>query len=41
MSIPGSAVAVTLVLLASQDRPFSGEVSVSPDVFLQVLPPER
>jgi hypothetical protein len=39
MSIPGSAVAVTLV--ASQDRPFSGEVSVSPDVFLQVLPPER
>jgi hypothetical protein len=40
MSIFGSAVAVTLVLIASQDRPFSGEFRVKPDVLLQVLPPK-
>jgi hypothetical protein len=41
MSIFGSGVAVTLVLIASQDRPFSGEFRVKPDVLLQVLPRER
>jgi hypothetical protein len=38
MGIFGSAVAVTLVLIASQDRPFSGAFGVKPDVLLQVLP---
>ena len=41
MSIFGSGVAVTLVLIASQDRPFSGEFRVKPDVLLQVLPRGR
>ena len=36
MGILASAVAVTLVLIASQNRPFGGE----PDVLLQVLPRE-
>jgi hypothetical protein len=38
LGIFGSAVAVTLVLIASQDRPFGGEFGVKPDVLLQVLP---
>jgi hypothetical protein len=38
MGIFGSAVAVTLVLIASQSRPFSGEFGVKPDALLQVAP---
>jgi hypothetical protein len=41
LSIFGLAVAVTFVLIASQDRPFSGEFRIEPDVLLQVLPPAR
>jgi hypothetical protein len=36
MAIFGGAVAVTLVLIASQARPFSGEFGIKPDVLLQV-----
>jgi hypothetical protein len=32
------AVAISLILIAAQDRPFSGQFAVSPDVLLQVLP---
>jgi hypothetical protein len=35
----GAAVAVTLVLIAAQARPFSGQFGVRPDVLLQVQPP--
>jgi hypothetical protein len=38
MGIFGSAVAVTLVLIASQARPFSGGFGVKPDALLQVAP---
>lgn len=38
MGIFGSAVAVTLVLIAAQSRPFSGEFGVKPDALLQVAP---
>jgi Protein of unknown function (DUF4239) len=41
MGIFAAAVAVTLVLIASQDRPFSGAFGVKPDVLLQVQPSPR
>jgi hypothetical protein len=41
MGVFASAVAVTLVMIASQDRPFSGQFGVKPDVLLQVLPAGR
>jgi hypothetical protein len=41
MSIFSAGVAITLVLVGSQDRPFSGEFAVEPDVLLQVLPPDK
>jgi hypothetical protein len=40
MAIFGGAVAVTLILIASQARPFSGEFGISPDVLLQVQAPQ-
>ena len=36
MSIFGGAAAVTLILIASYARPFSGEFGINPDVLLQV-----
>jgi hypothetical protein len=36
MSLFAGAVAITLVLIASQARPFSGEFGITPDVLLQV-----
>jgi hypothetical protein len=39
MSIFASAAAVTLVVIATQDRPFGGHFGVKPDVLLQVRPP--
>ena len=33
-----TGVAVSVVLISSHDRPFSGDLSVGPDVLLQVLP---
>jgi hypothetical protein len=38
MGIFATGVAVSIVLIASHDRPFSGEISVKPDVLLQVRP---
>lgn len=40
MGIFATGVAVSIVLIASHDRPFSGEVSVRPDLLQQVLPEE-
>jgi hypothetical protein len=39
VGIFGAAVAVTLVLIASQAVPFRGEFRVKPDALLQVAPP--
>ena len=41
MSIFASAVAVCLVLIASQDRPFAGPFAVKPDPLVQVMPGRR
>jgi hypothetical protein len=41
MGIFATAVAITLVLIASQDRPFSGQFGVKPDALLQVRPSAR
>jgi ABC-type Co2+ transport system permease subunit len=38
MGVFASAVAVTIVLIASQARPFSGHFGIKPDVLLQVQP---
>jgi hypothetical protein len=38
MGIFAAGVAVSVLLIASHDRPFSGEISVKPDVLLQVRP---
>lgn len=38
MGIFASGVAVCALLIASHDEPFTGEISVKPDVLLQVRP---
>ncbi|MBV8970121.1 MAG: hypothetical protein JO331_13820 [Verrucomicrobia bacterium] len=38
MGIFATGVAVSVLLIASHDRPFSGEISVKPDPLLQVRP---
>jgi hypothetical protein len=38
MGVFAAAVAITFVLIASQDRPFSGQFGVKPDVLQQVRP---
>jgi hypothetical protein len=38
MGIFATGVSVSVLLIASHDRPFSGEISVKPDVLLQVSP---
>lgn len=38
MGIFATGVAVAVLLIASHDRPFSGEIRVKPDVLLQVRP---
>ena len=38
MWIFATGVAISVLLIASHDRPFSGEISVKPDVLLQVRP---
>ena len=40
MGLFTNGVAVSVVLISSHDRPFTGELSVGPDVLLQVLPGE-
>jgi hypothetical protein len=41
MSIFASSVAVIIVLIATHDRPFSGEFRIGPEVLLEVLPRDR
>jgi hypothetical protein len=38
MGIFATGVAVSVLLIVSHDRPFSGEISFKPDVLLQVRP---
>jgi hypothetical protein len=38
MGLFATGVAVSVLLIASHDRPFTGEISVGPDPLLQVLP---
>ena len=40
MGLFATGVAVSVVLIASHNRPFTGEIAVRPDVLLQVLPEE-
>jgi hypothetical protein len=40
MAIFGVGVAASIVLLASHNRPFTGEISMPPDLLLQVIPEE-
>jgi hypothetical protein len=40
MSLFATAVAVVVVMLASQDQPFTGQLGLDPDVLEQVLPPQ-
>jgi hypothetical protein len=39
MGIFAAAVGVSLMLIAAQQRPFSGQFAVRPDVLIQVMPP--
>ena len=39
MGLFSSAVAVSLILIAAQQRPFSGEFAVRPDALIEVIPP--
>jgi hypothetical protein len=41
MGIFASAVAVSLLLIASRDRPFAGPFAVKPDALVQVMPGGR
>jgi hypothetical protein len=41
MSVFAAAVTVVIVMLAAQDRPFSGHLGLKPDVLEQVLPRAR
>lgn len=40
MGIFATGVAVSILLIASHDRPFTGEISVKPDLLRQVMPEE-
>jgi len=40
MTLFATGVAASLVLIASHNRPFTGEISVGPEVLLQVMPEE-
>ena len=41
MALFAAGVAVSVLLIASHNRPFTGEISVGPDPLLQVLPEEK
>ena len=41
MTILSVAVAASIVLIASHNRPFTGQISVGPALLIQVLPEER
>jgi hypothetical protein len=38
MGIFATGIAVSVLLIAAHDRPFTGEISVGPDRLLQLLP---
>lgn len=38
MGLFASGVAVAILLIASHNRPFTGEISVGPDPLIQVMP---
>ena len=38
MGLFATGVAVSILLIASHDRPFSGEIAVAPDLLRQVMP---
>jgi hypothetical protein len=40
MSLFAAAVAVVVVMLVSQDQPFTGQLGLDPDLLKQVLPPQ-
>jgi hypothetical protein len=40
MTLFATGIAVSVVLIAAHNRPFSGQISVSPDALLQILPQE-
>ena len=40
LALFATGVAVSLVLIASHNRPFTGEISIGPEVLLQVMPEE-
>jgi len=41
MAVFATATAIVVVLILSHDRPFTGQISVRPDVLLQVMPDVR
>lgn len=41
MAVFATATAIVVVLIVSHDRPFTGQISVRPDVLLQVMPDGR
>ncbi len=41
MTLFATGIALSVVLIAAHNRPFSGEMSVTPDVLLQILPQAR
>jgi len=41
VAIFATGVAVSVVLIAAYNRPFTGEISIRPDVLLQVMPEEQ
>jgi len=41
MGLFAAASAIAAVLIASHARPFTGEIAVSPDVLLQVMPEDH
>ena len=41
MGLFATGVAVSIVLIASHSGPFSGDISVGPDLLLQVMPPQN
>jgi hypothetical protein len=41
MTLFATGIAVSIMLIAAHNRPFSGEISVTPDALVQILPQER
>jgi hypothetical protein len=41
MGLFATGIAVSIVLIASHSGPFSGDISVGPDLLLQVMPPQN